>query len=130
VEQHIGQVVFHLLYAHDTFEDNIFIKNSMDWEDFLQRKDKPYLTRFKSMSSNEQLESLEQIVEASVHAQNENIEQAERRVEEKRLLKEAQRIFREHDKNTTLQALGPLIVIFIAQFVLSQSPRKVDVILV
>jgi hypothetical protein len=32
------------------------------------------------------------------------------RVEEQRILEEAERMFREHEKNPTLQALGPLIV--------------------
>jgi hypothetical protein len=60
IAQHDGQVISHWPYAHDIFEDEIFTENALDWEEDLRRKQNPYLTCFKAMSRDEQLDWLEQ----------------------------------------------------------------------
>jgi hypothetical protein len=45
--------------VHDTFEDEIFTECTQDWEEVLQRKYNLNMTRFKDMSMDEQVETIE-----------------------------------------------------------------------
>jgi hypothetical protein len=47
------------LYAHDSFEDEIFIEDAQDWEEVLHRRANPNMTRFKVMTMDEQVETIE-----------------------------------------------------------------------
>ena len=38
VPQHVGKVVSHWPYAHDSYEYELFTKNAQYWEDIIQRK--------------------------------------------------------------------------------------------
>jgi hypothetical protein len=69
-------VVSHWPYPHEDFEDEIFTKNVANWDEVLQRKEKPYLVRFMALYGNEQLDFLEQTigVVAVAQAQQEGIE--------------------------------------------------------
>jgi hypothetical protein len=40
-------------YAHDKFEDNVFMENTQDWDEVVQRMANPNMTRFKAMSMDE-----------------------------------------------------------------------------
>jgi hypothetical protein len=110
VSQHVGQVVSHWSYAHDTFEDEIFTENSLDWEEVLQRKEKPDLTHFKAMSGDEQLEWLEQNKSCCTRHKMRIQSKQQGELKHKGSWKKAERMFQEHEKNPTLQALGPPIV--------------------
>jgi hypothetical protein len=46
-------------YAHDSFEDEIFTKGAQDWEDMLHRRDNPNMTKFKEMTMDEHVETIE-----------------------------------------------------------------------
>jgi hypothetical protein len=74
VAQHSIQIVSHWQYAHVSFEDEIFTENAQDWEEVLQRKEKPYLIQFKAMSGDEQLEWLEKITIVSIQTQNKSVD--------------------------------------------------------
>jgi hypothetical protein len=108
VIQHVGHVISHWPYAHDTFEDEIFTENTLDWEEVLQRNEDPDLTHFKAMSGNEQLEWLEHIIGFVVQEQNEDAGRETRRIEAQRLLEELERMLRQHGHNPSLHILGPL----------------------
>jgi hypothetical protein len=41
-------------YAHDKFEDEVFTENAQDWDEVVARMVDPKMTRFKSMSLDEQ----------------------------------------------------------------------------
>jgi hypothetical protein len=41
------------MHAHDKFEDEVFTKNSQDWDEVVQRMANPNMTRFKAMSMDE-----------------------------------------------------------------------------
>jgi hypothetical protein len=53
VPQHVSQVSSFYLYAHDKFEDEIFIEGAQDWVEVLERKANPNMTRFKAMTMDE-----------------------------------------------------------------------------
>jgi hypothetical protein len=46
---------------HDKFEDEKFIECARDWEEVLHRKSNPNMTRFKSMSMDKQVETIEKL---------------------------------------------------------------------
>jgi hypothetical protein len=56
VPQDVSQVSSYWPYSHDKFEDKIFIEGTQDWEEVLQRKYSPNMTRFKSMTMDEKVE--------------------------------------------------------------------------
>ena len=60
VLQHASQVSSYWPYTHDKFEDDIITECAHDWEEILQRKANPNMTRFKSMSMDEKFETIEQ----------------------------------------------------------------------
>jgi hypothetical protein len=45
VAKHANQVISHWTYSHASFEENIFIKNSLNWDEVLHRREKPDLIR-------------------------------------------------------------------------------------
>jgi len=61
------------LYAHDKFEDKIFTEGAQDYEEVIERKDNPNMTRFKSMKIDEQVESIEHTTQESLKFREENI---------------------------------------------------------
>jgi hypothetical protein len=60
VLQQASQVSSYCPYMHDKFEDDIFTKCAHDWEEVLQRKANPNMTRLKAMNMDEQVETIEQ----------------------------------------------------------------------
>jgi hypothetical protein len=63
VLQHASQVSSCWPYAHDKFDDEIFTECAQDWEEVLQIKSNQNMTRFKSMSMDEQVETIEQMAQ-------------------------------------------------------------------
>ena len=59
VLHHASQVSSCWPYAHDSFEDEIFIEGSQDWEEVLYRRVNPNMTKFKAMTMDEQVETIE-----------------------------------------------------------------------
>jgi hypothetical protein len=55
-------------YTHDKFEDEVFTENSQDWDEFIARMADPKVTRFKSMSLDEQAIILEQLAQGALRA--------------------------------------------------------------
>jgi hypothetical protein len=59
VLQHASQVSSCWPYAHDKFEDEVFTENAQDWDEVVQRMANPKMTRFKAMSMDEQVETID-----------------------------------------------------------------------
>jgi hypothetical protein len=59
VPQHASHVSSYFPYAHDIFEDEIFIEGAQDWEELLHRMANPSMTKFKEMTMDEELETIE-----------------------------------------------------------------------
>jgi hypothetical protein len=59
VLQHASKVSSYWPYAHDKFEDEFFTKCAKDWEEVLQRKYNLNVTRFKAMSIDEKVKTIE-----------------------------------------------------------------------
>jgi len=60
-------------YAHDWFEDDIFIKNAKDWDEVVARMADPKATKFKAMIWEEQTTILEQSAQDILRARGERI---------------------------------------------------------
>jgi hypothetical protein len=60
VLQHASQVSSCWPYAHDKFENKILTEFAQDWDKVVQRMANPNMTRFKAMSMDEQVETIEQ----------------------------------------------------------------------
>jgi hypothetical protein len=71
VLQHASQVSSCWPYAHDKFEDEIFTECAQDWEEVVQRMANPNMTRFKAMSMDEQVETIEQSAQEALRAREE-----------------------------------------------------------
>jgi hypothetical protein len=71
VPQHTGKVASHWPYSHDSYEDELFTENAQDWEEVLQRKSNPELTKFKAMSVQEQFAMVEHTGEETIRARDE-----------------------------------------------------------
>jgi hypothetical protein len=71
VLQHASQVSSCWPYAHDKFEDEIFTECAQDWEEVLQRKANLNMTRFKAMSMDEQVETIEQSAQEALRVREE-----------------------------------------------------------
>jgi hypothetical protein len=97
-------------YAHDKFEDKIFTEGAQDWEEVLQRKDNPNMTRFKSMKMDEQVETIEQTAQESLRVREENraVEATEAQRRGMLLLEEAQRVIQRLENDP--QLLEPIRV--------------------
>jgi hypothetical protein len=59
VPHHAPQVSSYWLYSHDTFKYEIFTEGSQDWEEVLHRRDNPNMARFKLMTMDEKVDTLE-----------------------------------------------------------------------
>jgi hypothetical protein len=71
VIQHPAQVLSCWPYAHDKFEDDIFTECAQDCEEVVQRKANPDMTRFKAMSMDEQVETIEKSAQEALRAREE-----------------------------------------------------------
>jgi hypothetical protein len=69
--KHASQVSSCWPYTHDRFEDEVFIENAQDWDEFVARMVDPKMTRFKAMSLDEQTMILEQIGQEALRAREE-----------------------------------------------------------
>jgi hypothetical protein len=47
------------MYAHDKFEDEVFTENAQDWDEVMQRMANLSMNKFKAMSMDEQVETIE-----------------------------------------------------------------------
>jgi hypothetical protein len=47
------------MYSHNKFEDEVFIENSQDWDEVVQRMVDPKMTRFRAISLDEQETKIE-----------------------------------------------------------------------
>jgi hypothetical protein len=92
VLHHVSQISSCWPYAHDKFEDEIFIECSQDLEAVLQRNANPNMTRFKAMSMDEQVKMIEKTAQEALRVREEN--KAEEAIEAQRrrmlLLEEVQ----------------------------------------
>jgi hypothetical protein len=71
--QHASQVSSCWSYAHNKFEDEIFMKNAQDWDEVVARMVDPKMTRFKSMSLDEHETTIEQSNQKALRAREEII---------------------------------------------------------
>jgi hypothetical protein len=71
--KHASQVSSCWPYAHDKFEDEVFTENAQDWDEVVARMVDPKMTRFKSMSLDEQETILEQSAQGALRAREEMI---------------------------------------------------------
>jgi hypothetical protein len=60
VSKHASQVSSYWPYCHDRFEDEIFTENSQVWDEVVARMVDPRITKFKAMSWEEQVASLDE----------------------------------------------------------------------
>jgi hypothetical protein len=97
-------------YAHDKFEDEIFMEGAQDWEEVLQRKYNPNMTRFKAMTMDEQVETIEQMAQEALRVREENraVEATEAQRRGMLLLEEAQRVIQRLENDP--QLLEPIRV--------------------
>jgi hypothetical protein len=58
-------------YAHDKFEDEVFIENAQDWDEVVQRMVDPKMTRFRAMSMDEHATKIEQSAQEALRAKKE-----------------------------------------------------------
>jgi hypothetical protein len=56
---------------HDKFEENIFTECAQDWEELLQRKSNPNMNRFKAMSMDESVKTIEYSYQESLRVRDE-----------------------------------------------------------
>jgi hypothetical protein len=68
VLQHDSQVSSCWSYAHDKFEDEIFIENAHDWDEVVQRMANPKMTRFRALSLDEQVMTIELLDQEALRA--------------------------------------------------------------
>jgi hypothetical protein len=68
---HASQVSSSWLYAHDKFEDEVFTENVEDWDEVVQRMADPKMTRFKAMSMDEQVATIEKSSQEALRAREE-----------------------------------------------------------
>jgi hypothetical protein len=62
--------VSHWPYAHDSYEYEIFTENDQDWEEVLERKENPKITRFKAMSVQEKFAMVEHTGDEAIRARD------------------------------------------------------------
>jgi hypothetical protein len=71
--KHASQVLSYWPYAHNKFEDEVFMKNSQDWDEFIVRMVNPKMNRFKAMSLDEQETILEKSAQGALRAKEEMV---------------------------------------------------------
>jgi hypothetical protein len=60
-------------YSHDRFEDEIFTKNTQDWDKVMARMFEPKATRFMGMSLDEKETTVEHLAHGVLRAREERI---------------------------------------------------------
>jgi hypothetical protein len=107
VPQHVVQVSSYWPYAHDNFEDEIFTEGAQDWEEVLQRRANLNMTKFKVMSLDEQVETIEQTTQEALRVRDERrtIEATEAQRRGMLLLEEAQRAIQRLEQDPPLNPL-------------------------
>jgi hypothetical protein len=58
-------------YAHDKFEDEVFMENAQDWDEVVARMVDPKMTRFRAMSLDEQVMTIEKSAQEALRAREE-----------------------------------------------------------
>jgi len=66
--QHDSQVLSCWSYAHKKFKDEVFTENAWDWDEVVQRMANSKMTRFRSMSLNEQTIKIEHSTQEALKA--------------------------------------------------------------
>jgi hypothetical protein len=59
-------------YAHDIFENEIFTEGAQDWEEVIHRRANPNMTKFKEMTMDEQVETIEKTTQEALRVREEN----------------------------------------------------------
>jgi hypothetical protein len=72
VLQHQSQVSSCWPYDHDSFEDDIFTKGTQDWEEVLHRIANPSITKFKVMTMDEQVDTIENTTQEVLRVRDKN----------------------------------------------------------
>jgi hypothetical protein len=60
-------------YAHDKFEDEIFMENAQDWDEVVARMVDPKMTKFRSMSLDEPKTTIEKSYQEALRSREEMI---------------------------------------------------------
>jgi hypothetical protein len=60
-------------YTHEKFEDEVFKENAQDWDKVVARMADPKMTRFKSMSLDEEMTTIEKSTQEVLRAREEMI---------------------------------------------------------
>jgi hypothetical protein len=68
---HASQVSSCWPYTHDKFENEIFIECTYEWDEVVQRMANPNMTRFKAMSMDEQVETIEELAQEALRSREE-----------------------------------------------------------
>jgi hypothetical protein len=71
--KHASQLSSYWPYTHDKFEDEIFTKNSQDLDEVVARMANPKMTRFRAMSLDEQMTTIEKSAQEALRAREEMI---------------------------------------------------------
>jgi hypothetical protein len=56
-----------------SFEDDIFTEGAQYWEEVLHRRANPSMTKFKAMTMDEQVETIEHTTQEAIRVREENI---------------------------------------------------------
>lgn len=113
VLQHALQVSSCWPYSHDSFEDEIFTEGAQDWEEVLHRRANPNMTKFKAMTMDEQVETIEKTIQEALRVREENkaVEATEAQRKGILLLEEAERAMQRLGEEPPLNPLiGPLTI--------------------
>jgi hypothetical protein len=68
----MSHVFSYWLYSHDSFEDEIFTEGAQYLEEALHRKANLNMTKFKAMTMDEQLETIEHNAQEAIRVRDEN----------------------------------------------------------
>jgi hypothetical protein len=71
--KHASQVFSCWSYAHEKFEDEIFTRNSQDWDEVVARMVDPKMTRFITMILDEYEKTIEKSSQEALRAREEMI---------------------------------------------------------
>jgi len=72
VPQHLTHVSSYWLYAHDIFEDEIFTEGAWDWEEVVHRRANQNMIKFKVMTMDEHVDTIDQTTQEYLTARDEN----------------------------------------------------------
>jgi hypothetical protein len=60
-------------YAHDKFEDEVFMENAQDWDEVVERMVDPKMTNFRAMSLDGQVTTIDKSTQEALRAREEMI---------------------------------------------------------